>query len=161
MCCCSGGAASTEALSQNMHTAFLAPPFLASVLFVPEKYCQTKNATLPFSGCSRFALSMSSSLIMWKKIKFKSIKSRWKPILPDNKLSYSNPSTLLVKSAIFPLHYTEFKKLATLQHIDRLAPPSHEPREVLGDSLLERLSASADPGYPKPCQLCGYQIGMG
>ena len=71
-------------LSQNMHTAFLAPPFLASVLFVTAKYCQTNYATSLFSGCSRFALSMSSSLITWKKLKLKSTKSGFEPIHPDS-----------------------------------------------------------------------------
>ena len=49
-----------KCMSQNMHTAFLVQPFLASVLFVNAKYCQTKCSTLFFSGCSRFSLLMSS-----------------------------------------------------------------------------------------------------
>ena len=54
-------------LSQNMHTAFLALPFPASLLFVTAKHCQRKYAAWLSSSCSRYALLMSSSLILWGK----------------------------------------------------------------------------------------------
>ena len=100
-------------LSQNMHTAFLAPPFLASVLFVTAKYCQTNYATSLFSGCSRFALSMSSSLIMWKKIEIKNNQNR-KTIPLNCNLSEWNPFILIAKSPFFPLYYTELEEISDL-----------------------------------------------
>ena len=58
-------------LSQNMHSAFLAPPFLVSVWFVSAKYCHTKCAASRSSGCSGFALSMSTSHWQDKKTIYK------------------------------------------------------------------------------------------
>ena len=53
------------------------------------------------------------------------------------------PSTLIAKSSYFPLHHTNLENSTTRQYIKRLAPRA--PREVLGDSRLERLGASANP----------------
>ena len=110
MCCCSGGAASTEAFVTKHAHCILGAAFLASVLFVTAKYCQTKCATSLFSGCSRFALSKPLRSLRGKKLKSKSTKTRYEAIHPERKLKDSNPSTLIAKSALFPLHYTEFGK---------------------------------------------------
>ena len=92
-------------LSQNMHTAFLAPPFLALVLFVTAKYSQTKCATSLFSGCSKFALSMSSSVITWKKIEIVINKNQNQTIQTEPEYGLE-PYPRIPKCALFPLHYT-------------------------------------------------------
>ena len=119
--------------SQNMHralhTAFLAQPFLASVLFVTAKYCQTKCASSFCSSCSRFALSMS--LIVEKKLLIvKSLRKMNIKILErcrqldsntyHSKTKFNKISLYYGQPALSPLHYTGhgfFKHVASLQYI--------------------------------------------
>ena len=93
-------------VTKHAHCIFGAA-FLASVLFVTAKFCQTKCAISFFSGWSKFALLMSSLLIMWKKneitskinqyrIQNQSLGmhiSRFKPVHPDSKIC-AIPTTL-------------------------------------------------------------------
>ena len=129
-------------LSQNMHTAFLAQPFLASVLFVTAKCFQTKCAASLSSGSSRFAL------LKREKKTSQLLTAGFQHRIFDGLPICTLPSAYCtIHISYITVNFANLK--ATQQYIWQLAP--HALREVLGDLRLESLGDLANPGDYSYC----------
>ena len=133
---CSGGAASTEAfVTKHAHCvlgAAWAFPTISAIQVCNSKILPNKMCCFAFFWLLKICIvNVIIAHLVEIKLKNKIQASCWQQDRTSSSWRQNFPQ------------YTDFKNWETLQYICRLAPRA--PREVSGDSRLERLGDSANP----------------